>query len=152
MPHLRYHPAPGFGDLLPGFAVVPQNPIRDASTGLVPSLQALSAYRITRRPHVGELMPAQFTVPQNPLVNALVNPLGSLQGCGGCAGCGGMGDLSISGVTTWLQAPSFISSIPNWMLYGGLGAAAFFFLGGTRRGRRSRVVATNPRRRHRRNE
>lgn len=129
MPHLRYHPAPGFGDLLPGFFVVPQNPLQPGGTPLVPSLQALSANRITRRPHVGDLLPGQFAVPQNPLVNALVGQGGSMSGCGACAGCGGMGALSMSSVTTWLQAPSLISSIPNWMLYGGAAAAAFFFMG-----------------------
>ena len=39
MAMLNYHPAPGLGDLLPGFFVVPQNPITDTQgTTYVPRI------------------------------------------------------------------------------------------------------------------
>jgi hypothetical protein len=122
MPHIPFHPAIGFGDLMAGWMVVPQNPIRDAGTPLVPSLQGLAAGRPVRIPHVGELMPGQFAVPQNPLRDAL--GMGGL-GCGSC-GIGypgyGMGDVS-----TWLNDSTLSDSVsfPNWMI---LGAAGLAFL------------------------
>ena len=69
MSHILRHPAPGFGDLMPGWYSVPQNPIRDVGTALVPS--ANSGGQITRVPKLGELMPGAFSVPQNPLIAAL---------------------------------------------------------------------------------
>jgi hypothetical protein len=73
MAHIPYHPAIGFGDLLPGSYAVPQNPIRDAGTPLVPSTVALTGGRAYKVPTLGELLPGKFTVPQNPIVNTLVN-------------------------------------------------------------------------------
>lgn len=104
--HLPYHPAPGFGDLLPGHFVVPQNPIRDAGTALVPSVQAAAHNKVTRVAKMGDLLPGAFTVPQNPLLAAIMGAEPSKPdahaakkavaklhglGCGcGCAGaCGG---------------------------------------------------------------
>lgn len=92
MSHINRHPAPGIGDLLPGFYVVPQNPIRAAQQG------------IGYVPHFGELVPAMFTVPDNPLVKSLAG-LGSMGCNGGCSGSsvGGLlrsnaGMMSISGL------------------------------------------------------
>lgn len=76
MAHLNFHPAIGFGDLMPGWHVVPQNPIRDAGTPLVPSLQATQPNRVMRRGRLAELMPGGFVVPQNPLRTALSGGLG----------------------------------------------------------------------------
>lgn len=55
MSNIPFHPAPGLGDLLPGFFVVPQNPItgRAAPTAYIPG--------------VGDIMPGSFPVPQNPV-------------------------------------------------------------------------------------
>ncbi len=135
MARLNFHPAPGLGDLLPGYFVVPQNPIRDAGTPLVPSLQATMPNRSFRIARIGELMPGQFTVPQNPLMMALTGGMGGL-GCGCSSGCSGgnsnytlngMGALDMSSMTSWLTDPSPISdSVPNWMLYGAVGAALWF--------------------------
>jgi hypothetical protein len=87
MAHIGRHPAPGFGELIPGSFVVPSNPI--APRGYIP--------------HIGELLPASFTVPQNPLVAAMLTPPGSGMpdtgggpgsgldsglGCGCSTGCG----------------------------------------------------------------
>lgn len=106
MAQIGHHPAPGLGELIPGWFVVPANPITAARSGggigeFMPSyypvpqnpIQA-AGYRI---PSIGEILPASFTVPQNPLVAAIMSPGG--MGCGCAAGCGsgmcgsGMGDL-----------------------------------------------------------
>lgn len=133
MARINFHPAPGFGDLMPGNFVVPQNPIRDQGTPLVPSLQATMPNTTFRIARLAELMPGQFTVPQNPLRMALSGGLAGM-GCGCSSGCNngnytlnGMGDLSMDGVTSWLTDPSPISaSVPNWILYGGAAVALWF--------------------------
>ena len=95
MSQINFHPAPGLGELMPGWFVVPQNPIAPDRTELMPTPQARSGGRPVYVPHVGELMPAKFTVPQNPLVREL-RGLGVLGGCGSCgmAGCAGCGSAS----------------------------------------------------------
>jgi hypothetical protein len=79
MAHIQQHPAPGLSELLPGWFVVPSNPIRPAHRNL----------------HIGELLPATFPVPQNPLISAMRTPPGSGMpntgsglGCGCSSGCG----------------------------------------------------------------
>lgn len=163
MAHLNFHPAPGFGDLLPGFFVVPQNPIRGASTPMVPSVQAAAGGQVVRVPHVGDLLPGQFPVPQNPIRaamgglgayqfnNGLYGPDGVLYrrrlwpadrhtisglGCGcGCSdgcGCGGTNPSGLQGISdsvaAWVTAPSPVSSISNFVFYGGLAAAGAYFM------------------------
>lgn len=142
------HPAPGLGDLLPGWHVVPQNPIRDAelSTAIVASTTAKAGGRVVKVPSMGELMPGMFVVPQNPLRTALATPPGAgvpgthgMKGLG-CSTCHGLGDASglmgslasaETGISSWLQQPSFISSsIPNWGLVAGVAAAYFLFTPG----------------------
>lgn len=111
MPHIHMHPAPGLGDLLPGFFVVPNNPIK-GNTGL--------GYV----PHFGELMPGKFSVPENPIIRGLsgcgIPGRGNSCGCGG--GCG-MGSLG-----AWQDyLPDFSGALPdfstwgitNWALLGG---------------------------------
>jgi len=147
MPHLNFHPAPGFGDLLPGNFVVPQNPIADANdpgTALVPSVQGLMRGHAAYVPHIGELLPAAFAVPQNPIRDALastsvISPVaGSGQGlsglgcgCAGLAGCGcagglkGLGDFSstLTSIENTLTTDYGIGSfqIPLWgWIAGGL--------------------------------
>lgn len=160
---INYHPAPGLGDLLPGFFVVPQNPVRDAEGPLVPSVQALAAGAVLKKPHMGDFLPATFAVPQNPIRKSLASNMNGLNGLGcGCAGTGGCGcasnfyGMSGLGATTpavpfssafssmsnfemWAQQPSPIStaslSIPNWALWGGVIAigAVAMSSGGRRR-------------------
>jgi hypothetical protein len=96
MATINFHPAPGFGELMPGAFVVPQNPFRPAS--YVPS--------------IGELLPGTFTVPENPIIRELSGQSSlrpgsngstrtiSMEGIGSCGcisgmcGCDdGMGDL-----------------------------------------------------------
>lgn len=126
------HPAPGLGDLLPGFFVVPQNPIRGASTPVVASTSAKAGGAVVKVPSMGELMPGMFVVPQNPLRTALSSPPGSgVPGTKpgmGCATCHGLGDASglmgslanaETSLSTWLTSPSIIPSVPNWGLVAG---------------------------------
>ncbi len=98
---LPAHPAPGLGDLLPGFYVVPQNPLRWVEQG------------VGYVPHFGELMPAKFTVPENPLI--FDRPC--------CASCsrglacsGGLGVLGLPAL------PSSIAGISTTTLAYGAGA------------------------------
>jgi len=142
MSHLRVHPAPGLGFLLPGWYVVPQNPIRDAGTPLVPSVQASVGNRTVRTPHIGDLLAAAYVVPQNPIARNLATGMNGMAathgigclGCPTCAGCDqgnyyGLQGLGHTGVLDWLQEPSFVSSsVPNWMLFGGAAVAAYFLL------------------------
>ena len=159
--HLPFHPAPGFGDLLPGSFVVPQNPIRDAGTALVPSVQAKTGNQVTRVPHLADLLPASFDVPQNPLRDALLSAsvvkTQSTKGMG-CVGCmagidgmGSMGDLSasVSNVSTWLTTPLFsIGSfgVAPWMLgAAGIGAYMLFSPGGSSYRSESRALRSQHR-------
>ena len=134
---------------MPGWYVVPQNPIRDKGTPLVPSLQATQPNRVLRKARLAELMPGGFTVPQNPLRTALAGGMGC--GCSSGGGCGGgqanytlngLGQLDTSSVgnffssiPTWLQEPSPIfTGVANWVFYGALAIAADLYL--SKRGRR----------------
>ena len=144
MPHLPFHPAIGFGDLMSGWFVVPQNPIRDSGTPLVPSLQATQPNRVMRKARLAELMPGGFTVPQNPLRMALggMGKVGCGCSSGGCGGgmanytLNGLGQLDtssiggfVSSVPTWLTEPSSIfPGVANWVLLGGVAIAADLYL------------------------
>lgn len=128
MAHLPVHPAPGLGDLLPGFFVVPQNPIQGVPTPVVASINAKAGGAPVKIPTMGELLPGFFVVPENPLRNALGM---SGLGCGSC-GLGQttpnlMGSLANVGtsMTNWLQESVF-AGIPNWLLLGG--AVAVYFM------------------------
>lgn len=137
MSHLSFHPAPGLGDLMPGSFVVPQNPIQNDGTPLVPSVQAQNGGRISYRPKIGDLLPGAFPVPQNPIIRNLAGGMGGL-GCG--AGCGGGYDgagfhssglqgIDMNGITDWLQAPQ-IAGVSGWMLVAGAVAAYMLFAPG----------------------
>ena len=91
--NLSIHPAPGFGDLLPGWYAVPQNPVDAGMSG------------ISYTPGIGDILPGVYAVPQNPLkdyisgqvrlIGQQSNATGQLNGApvgGGCGcGCGGHG-------------------------------------------------------------
>jgi hypothetical protein len=127
MAFTNVHPAPGVGELMNGFFVVPQNPITMAQTG------------IGYFPKMGDLLPGAFSVPQNPIVK---NFASSMQGLGtmGCApgtNCGGgftgalagvgMGELDLSQIST----PSAWST-STWAI---VGVGALLLLSSIRPGR-----------------
>jgi hypothetical protein len=102
MSHIPFHPAPGLGDLLPGEFVVPQNPIRDAGTALVPSAVGLNGGKPYRVAKLGDLMPGKFTVPQNPLITTLMNGYGGAPNGAMKSSCSGT--ASSSSMSPWLIA------------------------------------------------
>jgi len=147
MAQLSVHPAPGLGDLLPGWFAVPQNPVEGG---------------VSYTPGIGDILPAVYVVPQNPLKDytagrvALIgqqsNTPGQLNGqkvggcgcgCGGsgaCGGHGGMGDIStdFSQFTTDLTSGNFsqalqdpILGVPSSMWMVGVAAAFLLFSGST---------------------
>jgi hypothetical protein len=132
---INYHPAPGLGDLMNAWFVVPQNPLRTTPTVIVPSVQATAPGQILAKPRLGDFVAGTFVVPQNPLRKQL--GLGGV----GCAGCGCAGGPNYSGlqgfdfesIKTWAQEPSFIAAVPNWILYGAAAGAAYllFMPGGS---------------------
>lgn len=115
--NIQFHPAPGLGDLMPGWFPVPQNPMTDG---------------ISYIPRIGEIMAGNYPVPQNPIkdyTKGQVTLLGQQNGCGpgmingqvanpdaGLGGCGcgggcsggskGMGDIS----TEWTQLTSDVTN------------------------------------------
>lgn len=154
MSQINFHPAPGLGDLSPGWFVVPQNPLRGDSTVLVPSVQASAGGRVVRKPHIGEFVAASFVVPQNPVARNLMtgmNGLGcgcSTPACGDFRYQGGLQGFDVASVETWAGQPSGLSvgsmALPNWLVYGGAAAAAFFLLmpgGSEYRGKRKALRA-----------
>lgn len=108
--NISFHPAPGLGDLMPGWFAVPQNPITNRAP-------------ITYTPTIGDILPGSFVVPQNPIrdfTNGQVKLIGQSNpsapgmvngmpvtgmgdcgcGCGGGGGCGGgLGQLTVAGLT-----------------------------------------------------
>ncbi len=111
MAQINGHPAPGFGELIPGSYVVPQNPITMAESGV----------RYVNR--MGELLPGAFSVPQNPIIR---NFQTGMQGMGtmgcvglGCDGGGFMGSLAGMGeIDLSTFSPSGWST-QTWWIIGG---------------------------------
>lgn len=130
MSMIAYHPAPGLGLMLPGWFVVPNNP-----------LQARQA--VAYQPTLGEIMPARFVVPENPLLRALSlgaapKCLCSSMGCGmGCPthGMAGLPEVweQVKGTATGVWntvtgavtgAVSGVTGLGNWTTYALLGGGA----------------------------
>lgn len=135
---INHHPAPGLGDLLPGFFVVPQNPIAQGTTYV---------------PRIGDILPGSYPVPQNPIKDYMSGRLnligrepgvkGTVNGVSGCCGgacgdCGGgLGDLSEDwgAIQANITAGNYMDAmkntvfgIPVWAIAAGLGV--MFFMGG----------------------
>jgi hypothetical protein len=130
MSQINFHPAPGLGDLMNAWFVVPQNPLRTTPTVIVPSVQATAPGQILAKPRLGDFVRSSFVVPQNPLATKL--GLAGL-GCGGCGCAGGpnstgLQGFDMEGIKAWAQEPSIVSAVPNWALWGGAAAAAYFLL------------------------
>lgn len=146
--NLALHPAPGLGDLLPGFFAVPQNPMDLAQSG------------ITRSQGIGDILPGSFVVPQNPIVNFTTGRVGligqqtggpgqlngkKVGGCGcggGCGGCGsshGMGQLTqvmsdlTAGNFTQALMTDTIGGFPTYVWVGG-GLVLLYLLAGPSQG------------------
>jgi hypothetical protein len=181
MSHLPFHPAPGLGDMAPGFFALPQNPLTGIdSTVLVPTMGATAPGRWVRTPTMGDLVRGSFVVPQNPVAFQLTQGLGRLRGLGcgcggGCSmgGCGGMGGLGqtpgTDAISQWLNTnggsfgttladtqtfAGFTLPLWGWLAGGGLVVYALMDLGGKAHKGSKRLAAryaSNPRRR-RRNE
>ncbi len=89
---MPFHPAPGLGDLAPGWFALPQNPLTmQDSTVLVPTMSATAPGKWVKTPTLNDLVQASFAVPQNPVRATLKASLAGLRGLGcGCGGgCGG---------------------------------------------------------------
>jgi len=167
MAGIGYHPAPGLGELQPGWFVVPQNPL-DGPVSYVRGIGDIL--------HTGG-----FTVPQNPIRDysaGYVLPIGVQPGargmmnnkpvgggcgglgggCGGSCGCGsggGMGDIGgdFSKFTMDLTSGNIMAAvqdtifgIPVWAI--GAGIVALMFVGGEKhsyagRGRRAYRAAAS---------
>ena len=123
MPHINLHPAPGLGELMPGWHVVPQNPIAPDYTELVPTPQARSGGHPVYIGRISELMPAKFTEPENPIRRAMgMGNCGSC-GCGGnCKrGCGCPSAIGFSGLGDLSDiADTLTTGYMPWILGGGL--------------------------------
>lgn len=118
MANVAFHPAPGLGDLLPGWFTVPQNPVKDG---------------VSYVPSIGEILPGSFAVPQNPVkdyTNGQVKLIGqssppsSSNGCG-CGGgstsnSGGVGDISLelNQLMTDVQSGNVMNALTNDTLFG----------------------------------
>ena len=113
MAFTNIHPAPGMGELMPGFFVVPQNPITMAQTGM--------GYFA----RMGELLPGSFSVPQNPIVSNFktgMQGMGTL-GCAGQPGCtaGFTGALSGGSIGELVDGHFVVPQNPLRTGMGGLG-------------------------------
>lgn len=136
MANLNMHPAPGLSNVLPGWHVVPQNPM------------ARKAYGVSRTPGIGEILRANYVVPQNPVTRG-VSGCGSSCTCGGSCGCatgfvngmGGFGEdwttatakFTTGDIMGGIQSPIF--GVPLWGWGAGL-IALMMFAGGSSRRRR----------------
>lgn len=121
MSWIPYHPAPGFGELVPGAFVVPQNPIVDTKDPSVSpdSFAGNGSSGVKYIPRMAEILPSRFAVPQNPLIAQLRAGMSSLMGC--CCGDGGSGS---KGAAPDDQGTAYVNGQP--VMGGGIGE----FIGG----------------------
>lgn len=165
MARMNYHMAPGLGDLIPGWFVVPQNPIQAAAQGGVKYI-----------PKMGELIGASFVVPQNPLKRALGLPEAppsmlqrgstwveemyakaksavglSGMGCGGCGcggSCGGCGMSGITDSTIDFDWDKITSGTAGWPTYAIIAGGAWLAFSMMSRGKGYREAVSTAKRRH----
>jgi hypothetical protein len=164
MAGINRHPAPGLGELQPGWFVVPQNPIDGPVSYIrgIGDILGTGGFAVPQNPVTGYSAGHVLPIGVHPGAKGMINnkPVGvSGCGCGGtCGGCGGgagMGDLSsdfnaftadltAGNYMTAIQAPIF--GIPVWGYLAGL--ALFMFAGGEKhsyagRGRRAYRAAAS---------
>ena len=129
MPFVNVHPAPGLGEMLPGWFVVPNNPFRPRAVVGVGK-------------GVGMMLPAGFVVPQNPLIDALRTvgmPAGKTASIGYI---NGIGEISLDSV--WQSVQPTVSSITDFVRqhpYLSLGLGVLLLMMVTRRGTRAERLA-----------
>ena len=108
MSHIHRHPAPGLGELIPGWWNVPNNPFNQ------PTVKSV-------RPSVGELVRTNWVLPQNPLANSLSTvglPAGQKSGRGVLQG---LGQININEfLQDWADPSSW--TLGQWALVVGIGA------------------------------
>lgn len=107
MAWINHHPAPGLGDLLPGWFVVPQNPITQP-------------HEMKRVESIGEFLPARLMLPYNPLVNALAT-VGRASGDrgGGRVSLMGLGEFNLSSITGNIGDAFGSMDTKKWLMIGG---------------------------------
>lgn len=118
-----FHPAPGLGDLAPGWFALPQNPLTmQDSTVLVPTMSATAPGTWVKTPNLGDLVAGSFVVPENPVALNLVAGLaglGRMRGLGcGCQsgfGCdGGRSFYALNGLRGLGQVPG-TDPVSQWL-------------------------------------
>lgn len=125
-----HHPAPGMGELLPGFFVVPQNPLWDnKSRTLAPGGFAGARYI----PHIGDILPGRFSVPQNPLIAQVRKGMAGLSGC--CSGCSGSsGANPLDADSAYINGQAVVPSVGdvfgeiNWLTVAVAAGATYLLL------------------------
>ena len=129
MPFVNVHPAPGLGEMLPGWFVVPNNPFQPRSVVGVGK-------------GVGMMLPAGFVVPQNPLIDALRTvgmPAGKTASIGYI---NGIGEISLD--SAWESTQSVVSGVTSFVQqhpYLSLGLGVLLLMMVTRRGSRAERLA-----------
>lgn len=122
---MPFHPAPGLGDLAPGWFALPQNPLNmQDSTVLVPTMSATAPGRWVKTPMLGDLVAGSFAVPQNPVRNNLVASMTGLRGLAcGCQsgfGCDGGRDFySLNGGLRGLGQVLGTDAVSVWLATNG---------------------------------
>ena len=179
MAQLNFHPAPGLGNLAPGWLLLPYNPI-SPGTPMVASLGAAMPRRPIRIPRMGDLLSGRYVIPQNPILAAMgktgpgtsvaladltpgrypvpMNPILAAQGGMGCATCGmaGLGDAIGDSISTWMDSDSPITGLSNVTFWGAVvvfGLVFFEMRSASFGWHKKNPRKNNPRHyRHRRNE
>lgn len=107
MAWVNHHVAPGLGDLLPGWFVVPQNPIAQP-------------HELKRVESIGEFLPARLLTPYNPLLHSLAS-VGRAPGerGGGKVGIMGLGEFNLSTFTGSIGDAVKGISGTQWAMIGG---------------------------------
>lgn len=149
MAGINRHPAPGLGELQPGWFVVPQNPIDGPVSYIrgIGDILSTGGFTVPQNPVAGYNAGHVLPIGVQPGVQGTINnkPTTGVSGLGcGCdsgssCGCGsGMGDISadFTKFTTDLSNGNIMDAIVNDTLFGipvwayGVMAGIFLFAGG----------------------
>ena len=104
MPFINVHPAPGLGEMLPGWYVVPNNPFQPRKPVAIGK-------------GMGLMLPASTPIPQNPLIDTL-KTVGMPAGQTGKVGViNGLGVIDLERYAEKLDPRSW--SMNTWLIIGG---------------------------------